>query len=345
MKIFITGGAGFIGTNLARHHLLKGDKVKLFDNFSRKGSQANAARLVEQFSRDNLTVVPGDVAHDFELLQAEIEGADVIYHAAGQVAVTHSFVNPRADFEANALGTFNTLEALRLTNPTATLIYSSTNKVYGGLEDVKVIEEDKRYRFDDFERGVPETRPLDFHSPYGVSKGAGDQYVRDYARMYGLNTVVFRKSCIYGPHQMGVEDQGWVAWFALAAHFGKPITIYGNGKQVRDVLHISDLVNAYQAASEHIATTRGQIYNIGGGPANTLSLIELLELLEAEFGRKLDYKFTDWRPGDQPVYISDITKAQTSLNWQPAMTPAQGVKQLVAWIKDNEALYKQVGIV
>ncbi|MFY9484450.1 MAG: GDP-mannose 4,6-dehydratase [Patescibacteria group bacterium] len=345
MKIFITGGAGFIGINLARHHLLKGDKVKIFDNFSRKGSQANAGRLVEQFGRDNLIVVPGDVAHDFELLKTELEGAEIIYHCAGQVAVTHSFINPRLDFEANALGTFNTLEALRLAAPGATLIYSSTNKVYGGLEDVTVVEEDKRYRFNDFENGIPETRQLDFHSPYGVSKGAGDQYVRDYARMYGLNTVVFRKSCIYGPHQMGVEDQGWVAWFALAAHFGKPITIYGNGKQVRDVLHISDLINAYQAAHENIATTKGQIYNIGGGPDNTLSLIELIALLEQEFGRKLEHRFTDWRPGDQPVYISDITKAKNALTWQPAMTPAQGVKQLVGWIKDNESLYKQVGIV
>ena len=345
MHIFITGGAGFIGINLARHHLLKGDKVKIFDNFSRKGAQANAGRLVEQFGRDNLIVVPGDVAHDFELLKNELEGADLIFHTAGQVAVTRSFINPRLDFEANALGTFNTLEAMRLTAPGATLIYSSTNKVYGGLEDVKVVEEDRRYRFNDFANGISETKQLDFHSPYGVSKGAGDQYVRDYARMYGLNTVVFRKSCIYGPYQMGVEDQGWVAWFALAAHFGKPITIYGNGKQVRDVLHIADLINAYEAAYLHIHQTRGQIFNIGGGPVNTLSLLELIELLEQDYGRKIDYKFADWRRGDQPVYVSDIAKAKTALNWQPNISPAQGVRQLIHWIRDNEALYKQVGLV
>lgn len=345
MKIFITGGAGFIGVNLARHHLLKGDKVKIFDNFSRKGAQANAARLVEQFGRDNLIVIPGDVAHDLELLQTETEGADLIYHTAGQVAVTHSVTNPRADFEANAIGTFNVLEAMRLAAPNATLINSSTNKVYGGLEDIKVIEGTKRYQFNDFENGIPESRPLHFHSPYGCSKGAADQYVRDYARIYGLNTVVFRKSCIYGPHQMGVEDQGWVAWFALAAHFGKPITIYGNGKQVRDVLHINDLIACYEAAAQNITRTKGQVYNIGGGPANTLSLIELMTILEQELGKKIKYRFSDWRPGDQPVYISDISKAKNELGWEPKINPAQGVKQLASWIKDNEALYKQVGIV
>ena len=249
---------------------------------------------------------------------------DAVLHLAAQVAVTTSVADPRADFEINALGTFNVLEAVRLAGAGPAVLYSSTNKVYGNLEHVHVVERDGRYAYENFPTGVDESEPLDFHSPYGCSKGAGDQYVRDYARIYGLKTVVFRQSCIYGTRQFGIEDQGWIAWFCLATLRGQPFTIFGDGKQIRDTLWVDDLINAYEAAIERIDTVSGEVFNVGGGPSNTLSLLELVAMLEAHFGRKLNPPFADWRPGDQRVFVADIGKAERLLGWRPEVSTARG---------------------
>jgi CDP-paratose 2-epimerase len=259
---------------------------------------------------------------------------------AGQVAVTTSVQNPRLDFEGNALGTFNALEAARLVGNDPIFIYASTNKVYGGMEDVEVVEDATRYRYADLPLGVSETQPIDFHSPYGCSKGAGDQYVRDYARIYNLRTVVARQSCIYGYRQFGIEDQGWVAWFIIAALKERPITIYGNGKQVRDVLFIDDLLDAYEAFDQNIELAAGQIYNIGGGPQNTMSIwTEFGPMLEELLGRPIHVCYRDWRPGDQPVYVSDIRKAERELGWRPRICVQEGVTRLFDWIRGHQELF------
>lgn len=344
MKIVVTGGAGFIGTNLASAMAKQGHEVVVFDNLSRRGTDKNAEWLTN--NHQNITLKKGDLRTDQDLLDQIVTDADAIYHLAGQVAVTTSVQNPREDFDINALGTFNLLEAIRLNakkNPV--LIYSSTNKVYGGMEEVKVVEDGDRYRYQDYPNGIAEHQLIDFHSPYGCSKGAADQYVRDYARIYGLRSVVFRQSCIYGPRQFGIEDQGWVAWFTIAALAGKPVTVYGDGKQVRDVLYVEDLVNAFQMATEKIDKTAGRIYNIGGGPANTMSLLELLKMLEEFYGRPVEHSFGDWRPGDQPVYISDIAKAKTEFGWEPKRSAHEGVKELAEWVKENKSLFSEVGLI
>jgi CDP-paratose 2-epimerase len=254
--------------------------------------------------------------------------------------VTSSVLDPRKDFLDNALGTFNLLEAARLSGRLPAVLYASTNKVYGGMDDTTVREAATCYAYADLPHGVPETQPLDFHSPYGCSKGAGDQYVRDYARIYELPTVVLRQSCIYGLRQFGIEDQGWVAWFVIAALLGKPITIYGDGKQVRDVLFIEDLLDAYDAAIANIATASGQVYNIGGGPQNTLSIwAEFGPLLENLLGAKIPIARADWRPGDQRVYVSDIRKAERELGWQPKVSVEQGVRRLFSWVQTNKSLF------
>jgi CDP-paratose 2-epimerase len=271
---------------------------------------------------------------------AAVQGHDTIFHLASQVAVTTSVKDPRTDFEINALGTLNVLEAARLAARPPAVFFASTNKVYGGMEDVTVVEQPTRYAYRDMPAGVPENHLLDFHSPYGVSKGSADQYVRDYARIYGLKTVVFRQSCIYGPRQMGVEDQGWAAHFVIAAVMGRPITIYGDGKQVRDMLYIDDLVAAYLAALERINVVSGRIYNIGGGPANALSVwAEFGPLLERLTGNTIDVRRGDWRPGDQPVYISAIAKAEHELGWHPQVDVAEGIARLVAWVQENRDLF------
>jgi CDP-paratose 2-epimerase len=338
MKVFVTGGAGFIGCNLADYHLLRGDDVVVFDNLSRKGTDSNMAWLRERHG-ERLELIRGDI-RDFDALRAALPAdAERVYHMAGQVAVTTSVVNPREDFEINALGTFNVLEALRAAAPAAMLFYASTNKVYGGMEDVPVIETETRHAFGDRPLGISEDQPLDFHSPYGCSKGAGDQYVRDYARIYGLRTVVMRQSCIYGTRQLGVEDQGWVAHFCIAARLGRPISIYGNGKQVRDVLWIDDLVAAYEAAARTPAAS-GQVYNIGGGPENTMSIwTEFGRMLAELAGHPIPVTFADWRPGDQPVYVSDIRKAERELGWRPQVSVAKGVARLWQWVDANPQLF------
>ncbi len=338
MNILITGGAGFIGSNLAAYFMRAGHTVTIFDNFSRRGSEANLAWLNEEFP-SGPEVMRGDV-RDAAAIKAAVSDQDAVIHAAGQVAVTTSVNDPRDDFETNALGTFNTLEAARASRKNPIFLYTSTNKVYGGMEEARVVEGDERYAFADLPRGVPETWPLDFHSPYGCSKGAGDQYVRDYHRIYGLPTVVFRQSSIYGPRQFGIEDQGWIAFLAICAATDKPITIYGDGKQVRDILYIDDLARAFELAMQNIDRTAGQVYNIGGGPERTLSIwTDTGPLLEKLVGHPLDVRFSDWRPGDQRIYVSDISRAQAHFGWVPQIGPEEGVGRLWDWISANKRLF------
>jgi len=266
--------------------------------------------------------------------------ADAIYHFAAQVTVTTSVSDPREDFEINALGTFNVLEAARASGRNPLFLFASTNKVYGGMEDVAIVEKQTRYEYRDFRGGVSEAQPLDFHSPYGCSKGAADQYAHDYFRIYGLPTVVLRQSAIYGYRQFGVEDQGWLAWFIIAAVTGKPITIYGDGKQVRDMLFIDDLLDAYDAATMRIDHIAGQVYNIGGGPRNTISVwVEFAPMLEKLLGRKLPIQRGDWRPGDQRVCVYDTSKAKRELGWEPRVGVQDGVAKLYRWVKENRELF------
>jgi len=340
MRILITGGAGFIGCHLASACVKTGHDVTLLDNLSRRGSAANLAWLRGLYGSDGFNFVQGDI-RDYDAILAASSGQEAVYHLAAQTAVTTSVADPRADFEINALGTMNVLEAARRAGSDPVFIYSSTNKVYGGMEDAQVVEEDTRYVLPDYPAGVSEARPLDFHSPYGCSKGAADQYVHDYARIYGLRSVVFRQSCIYGERQMGVEDQGWVAWFVIAAVTGKPITIYGNGKQARDLLHVDDLVRAFQMANEQIDHTAGQVYNLGGGLPNTLSVwAEFEPLLNGLLRRPaIPVRYADWRPGDQPVFVSDVSKAKRQFGWSPQVSISEGVARLVGWVKANRELF------
>jgi len=335
----ITGGAGFIGTNYAARLLKRGDRVTIFDNLSRAGTPRNIQWLTETFGKDSFDFIKGDV-RDSGALASAVQGADLILHLAAQVAVTTSVIDPRTDFEINALGTLNVLEAARLSSQKPTVIYASTNKVYGDLEDVKVAEGEEKYYFPDNPEGISESQVMDFHSPYGCSKGAGDQYVRDYHRIYGLPTVVFRQSCIYGPHQFGIEDQGWVAWFVIAAVTGRPITIYGDGKQVRDLLFVDDLLAAYDQAAANIDKTAGQIYNIGGGKENTLSIWkEFGPLLEKGLGQEIPVSWEPWRPGDQRVFVADIHKAAHDFGWKPEIDVETGIQTLFDWVRANRDLF------
>jgi CDP-paratose 2-epimerase len=339
MKTLVTGGAGFIGSNYVARLLQRGEEVMIYDNLSRAGGPRNLAWLEDAFGTDAFEFIEADV-RDMEALSPVVGRVDVVLHLASQVAVTTSVQNPREDFEINALGTFNVLEAARLSGHKPAVLYASTNKVYGEMEEIAVEEGESSYRYADLPHGVPETQPLDFHSPYGCSKGAGDQYVRDYARMYDLPTVVFRQSCIYGPRQFGIEDQGWVAWFVIAAVTGRPITIYGDGKQVRDVLYVEDLLDLYDRAVENLDTAAGNVYNVGGGPDNTLSIWqEFGPLLEDLLGKDIPVSWGDWRPGDQKVFVADIRKAQRELGWKPRYDVRSGVKRLVEWVSAHEDLF------
>jgi CDP-paratose 2-epimerase len=343
MKVLIIGGAGFIGCNIARRLLDQGDEVLVFDNLSRKGTHSNLRWLQ---SLGSIRFFKGDIRRAEALQEVFASHPDigVVYHMAAQVAVTTSVTNPREDFEINALGTFNVLEAIRLSGADPILLFASTNKVYGGMEDVKIVEEDGRYAYRDLRKGIPEDRLLDFHSPYGCSKGAADQYVRDYARIYGLRTVTFRQSCIYGYRQFGIEDQGWVAWFTIQAVLDRPISIYGDGKQVRDMLFVDDLVQAYQMAVEAIETTSGKIYNLGGGPGNKMCLHDLIHNLESLTNRKLKYAYDEWRPGDQPVFVCNVDKAKREFGWKPSTSPEEGVRKLFDWVSKNTELFLQEGL-
>lgn len=340
MRILITGGAGFTGINFARHYLKRGHEVVVLDNLSRHGGLENLRWLRETVDDPTrLEVLIEDVRLPGRAVEAAVESADLLLHFAAQVAVTTSVKDPAHDFDVNALGTFRMLELVRRSRgKRPAFFYSSTNKVYGGMEDVETVEGELRHRYADLPTGVPESRPLDFHSPYGCSKGAADQYVRDYARIFGLRTVVFRQSCIYGYRQFGIEDQGWVAWFVIAAELGRPLTIFGDGKQVRDVLFIDDLIGAYDAAWRSIDETSGRVYNLGGGPENAISLLDLLGHIGAIRGEEVPVRYDDWRPGDQPVYVSDIGKAQTEFGWEPVVGWRDGVGRLVDWVRENRDL-------
>ena len=338
-RYLITGGAGFIGSNYADHLLARGAQVTIFDNLSRRGADKNLAWLREQHGADSFELRVGDV-RDQGALEDAVAGADMIAHLAGQVAVTTSVIDPRSDFEINALGSFNVLEAARKSGRKPFVIYSSTNKVYGEMSEHRILEQKTRYRYARLPHGLPETQQLDFHSPYGCSKGTAEQYVHDYARIYGIPSVVLRQSCIYGPRQFGIEDQGWLAWFVIAAVLGKPITIYGNGKQVRDMLHVRDLIAVYDAAVARRKKIAGQVYNVGGGPQHTLSIwAECGPMLEKILGRKIAVKRDQVRPGDQMVYISDIRKAKKDLGWAPKIGVGQGVRELVDWVQTHRSLF------
>ncbi|MEM1137066.1 MAG: GDP-mannose 4,6-dehydratase [Bacteroidota bacterium] len=344
MKHLIIGGCGFIGYNLAEHLIKKGEEVVVMDNLSRKGTTYNLQKLENQFI-DQFKFVACDIRIDKYLLEEYIAQVNVVYHLASQVAVTTSVTNPQLDFEINILGTFNILEAVRVANPNVIMLYASTNKVYGGMESIKIANNGEVYYYEDFPQGISEEQQLDFHSPYGCSKGAAEQYIRDYHRIYGLRSVCFRQSCIYGPNQFGIEDQGWVAWFTIAAIYEKDISIYGDGMQVRDVLHVKDLLAAYEFAVKNIDKTQGQIYNVGGGAKKTSSLINLLSILEEKLDKKIPFNTADWRPGDQPVYISDIQKFSKITGWKPKIKFFDGIESLIKWAKINETVLRKINLI
>lgn len=336
--VLITGGAGFIGANLADRLLGTPDThVRIFDNMSRAGVSRNVAWLKSR-SHENLDVMEGDV-RNVEAVRSAVEGVSEIYHFAAQVAVTTSVENPELDFEVNAGGTFNVLDAARRSKLRPFFLFTSTNKVYGALESLAVISETTHYRAkaSGF-RGVNELEKLDFHSPYGCSKGTADQYVRDFARIYGLPTVVFRMSCIAGPRQFGNEDQGWVAHFLYSVLAGKKITIYGDGLQVRDVLHVHDLIDAMVKAREQERTTRGQIYNLGGGLERAYSVLEMLRSIEKATGNRVRLEHRAVRPGDQPLYISDTAKLERDTGWRARRDIGTILADICEfWCENNEA--------
>ncbi|CAA9423803.1 MAG: Nucleoside-diphosphate-sugar epimerases [uncultured Ramlibacter sp.] len=329
----ITGGAGFIGSNLAHRLLVTGRRVRILDNLSRPGVEQNLQWLKEQHGA-RLQVIVADVRDEAAVAQA-VAGTTSVFHFAAQVAVTTSLEQPREDFLVNALGTFNVLEAVRARPVPPFFLMTSTNKVYGDLADLALQASGQHYQPLDLAiqaRGVSESRPLDFHSPYGCSKGAADQYVLDYARSYGLATVVFRMSCIYGPRQFGTEDQGWVAHFILRALQEEPITLYGDGKQVRDILFVEDLVQAFLLAEQNAGAVAGRAFNIGGGPANTISLLDLLDRIEVLHGQRPVTRFDAWRTGDQRYYVSDTRAFEQTTGWKPRVNSRDGIGRLYAWL-------------
>ncbi len=336
--ILICGGAGFIGSNWA-HWLLENteSKVHVFDNLSRRGVRTNLENLKKAARKsDRLKITIGDVRDQVEVERA-VQGATQVFQFAAQVAVTTSVTNPRHDFDVNLRGTFNVLEAARKSGNRPFVLFTSTNKVYGDLAEHQVVSFPRRHEFRDI-GGISEAQPLDFHSPYGCSKGAADQYVRDYSRIYDVPSVVFRMSCIAGPRQFGNEDQGWVAHFLYSALERNPLVIYGDGRQIRDVLCVDDLVRAFDAARTHQSVTRGQIYNVGGGPENTVSLIELIAEIEKLTGKKLEYVKEAARPGDQLVYVTDYSKMKRDTGWQPKMGVRQTLLRIYDWWKQNRAV-------
>jgi CDP-paratose 2-epimerase len=337
--VVITGGAGFIGTNLAHRLLSDGERVLIFDNLSRPGAERNLRWLIDTHGK-RVQVEFADVRNPHALRRA-VRHASHVFHFAAQVAVTTSLANPRHDFDVNALGTLNLLEALRASDDPPPLFFTSTNKVYGGLEDVELVSENGTYKPCDPElrrRGISESRSLDLHSPYGCSKGAADQYIIDYARTFGLPAVVFRMSCIYGPHQMGNEDQGWVAHFLISALEDRPIVLYGDGMQVRDILYVSDLIEAFLLARENIRAIPAQAFNIGGGPERAISLLALIDMMEELSGDRPQYEFHEWRPGDQRYYVSDTRKFNIAVGWSPKVGAAAGVRKLYEWLRAARGL-------
>jgi CDP-paratose 2-epimerase len=336
MKVLITGGAGFVGSNVAARLLERGDDVSVFDSLARHGAAENLAWLR---SLGLTKFIHGDVRNAFDVEQTvRASVPDAIFHLAGQVAMTTSMQSPRRDFEINVLGSINVLEAVRQYTPGTTIVYASSNKVYGNLEHLDLVEGETRYHpRNPAQKGVDESVAIEFHTPYGCSKGAADQYMLDYARGFGLNTVVFRHSTIYGGRQFATYDQGWVGWFCRQALETKAdperaaFTVSGDGKQVRDLLHVSDAVNAYLAAHEHIEQARGQAFNIGGGLENSMSLLELLQHLERRLGVQLRYTHLPWRQSDQKFFVADNSKAEQLLQWVPKTTKEQGVEDTLRW--------------
>ena len=314
-RILITGGAGFLGVNAAHHLIKEGWHVSLLDNLSRPGTERNLKWLITRYP-DRTTFIKEDVRNASALAE-HVRNQDAIIHLAGQVAVTTSLVDPNSDFDINARGTLNLLEAVRLHNHDAPFVFASTNKVYGQLDENK--------------SACKETQPLDFHSPYGCSKGAADQYVRDYSRVFDMNTVVLRQSCIYGAHQYGTEDQGWVAHFVHSILQERPLTIYGDGTQVRDLLDARDLSALYAVAVDKIGIARGEIYNVGGGPQNQRNLLEVIDQIGELTGKKPQFSFADWREGDQKFYVSDVSKARRALGWEPQIDFDRGLRDLISW--------------
>lgn len=329
LPVLVTGGAGFIGTNVADRLASAGERVIVYDNFAREGVARNLAWLRGRHG-DRVTVEIGDV-RDLVRLREVVARVSHVFHFAAQVAVTSSLVDPLHDFDVNARGTLNVLDAIRSAPRPPSLLFTSTNKVYGALEDLALEAHDGRYAPVDRgagEAGIDEARPLDLYSPYGCSKGCADQYVLDHARIFGLRAVVFRMSCIYGPHQMGTEDQGWVAHFLMSALERKPITICGNGMQVRDALYVDDLVDAMLRARADVARLSGQAFNVGGGAENTVSLLELVEQIAAATGHNLELQFAPWRPGDQRYYVSNVGRFKRATGWSPKVPVAEGLRRL-----------------
>ena len=338
-KILITGGAGFIGSNSALTFARHGWQIYLIDNLSRKGGKINLTNLKKKIK--------------FKFYNCDIENIkklssiinkikpQLIIHCAGQVAVTTSVKNPRFDFNSNATGTLNVLESIRLYSKKSKLIFLSTNKVYGDVSNRLIKSNKKRYSFIGKLKNIDENYPLDLHSPYGCSKGAADQYVRDYSRVYGLDTIVLRMSCIYGNMQFGMEDQGWITWLTILSFFNKKIKIFGDGKQVRDVLFVSDLVQLFLKISK-TKKNDDNIYNIGGGFNNSISILELIEILNKKLNKKNNYKNYSWRPGDQKIYISNISKVKKSYKWYPKTKVNQGLDTVISWIKENESGIKKI---
>jgi CDP-paratose 2-epimerase len=332
--VLITGGAGFVGTNLANRLLESGRRVILFDNLSRPGVDRNVRWLCARHS-DGVRVEVADV-RDARALRRAAQSASAVFHFAAQVAVTTSLQDPIADFEVNARGTINLLEALRGRPDPPPLVFTSTNKVYGDLEDLALGARESRYMPTDprvAAYGIDETRPLCFHSPYGCSKGTADQYVLDYAHTFGLPAAVFRMSCVYGPHQCGTEDQGWVAHFLIQAIDGRTITLYGDGMQVRDVLFVEDLVDAFLLAERHMPQIAGQAFNIGGGPQNTTSLVELIARIERLHGEAPDVEYDEWRAADQRYYVSDTRKFARATGWRAKAGVQDGLRALYDWLR------------
>lgn len=336
--VLITGGAGFIGCNIADRLASEGHEVIVLDALSRPGVERNLQWLKDRHGQRIATVI-ADIRDEDEVARAaaEVKG---VFHMAAQVAVTTSLVDPRDDFETNIRGTLNVLDAVRLRGEPVPVVFASTNKVYGDLGDLHLAMRDDRYEPEGLfaARGMSEGRPLDFHTPYGCSKGASDQYVLDYARSFGIPTVVFRMSCIYGQRQLGTEDQGWVAHFLIRALNGEPITIYGDGRQVRDILDVSDAVDAYVRAFERATDVAGNAFNLGGGPANAISLLQLIDEMRAITDRKIAIDFQDWRQGDQRWYVSDTTKAREVLGLARPLGWREGVAKLANWIAKERGL-------
>lgn len=345
MKVLVTGGAGLVGSHVAEYYAKKKNNVVVLDNLMRSELFGYDKQSVEYNWKylgkyANIKKIKGDVRNEKDVRKALGEGVDLVIHTAGQPGVPLSVRIPKEDFSINAYGTLNVLDAVRQICPKACFIYTSTNKVYGeNVDKLPLKENPTRYKYSNT-KGVKETLGIDLtgHTPYGASKYVGDIYVQEYAHIYGMKTAVFRMSCIYGERQFGFEDQGWVTWFIIAALLGKPITIFGNGKQVRDILHVEDLVNAFDKF--YNSKLKNAVFNIGGGSDNTISLLEFIKSIEVLMGKKVSYEFSSWRPSDQKVYVSDISSVSKNLLWKPKISPKEGVERIIKWVKANDKLFR-----